>query len=99
MLVGIVVVEMQLWVTSKTMQVDWAIHYVQSLIKKKNGNLAKVTMWMKTIGSVYYIILMHPVMKGQKGIGDVWSSKWILCCCIHVIVCSGVLYAVETRKG
>ena len=42
MLVGIVVVEMQLGITSKTMQVDWAIHYKQSLIK--NDNLAKVTM-------------------------------------------------------
>ena len=31
---GIVVVEMPLWVTSKTMQVDWAIHYRQKLIKK-----------------------------------------------------------------
>ena len=32
---GVVVVEMQLWVASNTMQVEWAIHYVQSLILKK----------------------------------------------------------------
>ena len=30
----VVVVEMQLWVTSKTIQVDRAIHYRQSLIKR-----------------------------------------------------------------
>ena len=79
------------------MQVDWAIHYKQSLIKKI-GNLAKVTTWMETIGSVYYIILMQSYHKRTEGIGDVWSCKWILCCCIHVIVCNGVLYAVETGK-
>ena len=31
---GIAVVKIQLWVTSKTMQVDWAIHYKQSLRKR-----------------------------------------------------------------
>ena len=51
----LLVVEMQLGVTSKTMQVDWAIHYKQSLIQKI-GNLAKVTVWRKTMGSVYYIM-------------------------------------------
>ena len=35
--------EIQQWVTSETMQVEWAIHYRESLIKKI-GNLAKVTM-------------------------------------------------------
>ena len=39
----IVVVEMQLWVTSKTMQVKWAKHYRQSLIKQKDEDFAKVT--------------------------------------------------------
>ena len=43
---GVVVVGMPLWVTSGTMQVDWAIHYRQSLIKKI-GILAKVTMGMR----------------------------------------------------
>ena len=34
-----------------------------------------------------------------EGTCDVWSSKWILCCCIHMIVCSGVLNAEETGIG
>ena len=53
----------------------------------------------KTTGSVCNVILMKSCHERVKGTCDVWSSKWILCCCIHVIVCSGVLYAVETRKG
>ena len=58
--------EIQLWVTSNTMQVKWAIHYRPSLIK--NGKLAKVTMWMKTIGSVCYGILMQSCHERTKGI-------------------------------
>ena len=81
------------------MQVDWAIHYRQSL--KKIGNLAKVTMLKskKNMGSVCNVILMKSYHERIEGTYDVWSSKWILCCCIHVIICSGVLYAVETKKG
>ena len=65
---GIVVVEMQLWVTSKTMQVEWATHCVQNLIK--NGNLAKITTWIKTIGIVCNGILMKSCHPRTKGIGQ-----------------------------
>ena len=39
----VVVVDMQLWVTSNIMQLQWATYYKQSL-RKKFENLAKITM-------------------------------------------------------
>ena len=53
----------------------------------------------KTTGSVCNVILLKSCHERVKGTCDVWSSKWILCSCIHVIICNGVLYAVDTRKG
>ena len=54
---------------------------------------------VKTIGSVCNVILMKSYHERIEGICNVWSCKWIPCCCIHVIVCNGVLYIVETGKG
>ena len=56
------------------MQIDWAIHYIQSLIKKikfgKSHNVNKV----KTIGSACNGILMKSCYKRIEGICDIWSS-------------------------
>ena len=49
----IVVVEMQLGVTSKTMQVEWAIHYRQSLIKKMK--IGQKSQWE---GMILHLILL-----------------------------------------
>ena len=65
---GIVVAKMQLWVTSKTIQVEWATHCVQSLIKKLNFGKSHNVNEMKTIGSVCYIILMQSCHERTKGI-------------------------------
>ena len=81
------------------MQVEWATHCVQSLIKKLKFGKSHNVNEVKTIGSVCNVILMKSCHERIEGTCDVWSSKWILCCCIHMIVCSGVLYAVETGKG
>ena len=61
--------------------------------KSHNGNE------VKTIGTPCSVILMESYHARIEGTCDVWSSKCILYCCIHVIVCNGVLYVVETRKG
>ena len=70
---GVIVLELQLGVTSKTMQVKWATHYVQSLIKNdENEKLAKVTMGMsrKTIGSVCCLVLVKSCQRRTKGIEE-----------------------------
>ena len=51
-------VKMQLRVISKIMDVNWAIHYKQSLIKKWKFGKSHNGNEMKTIGSVSYGILM-----------------------------------------
>ena len=65
-------VEMQLWVTSKTMQVDWAMHYVQSLIKKKEWKFGKSHSVEKNHGQrvLYNEILIKSCYERTKGIGQ-----------------------------
>ena len=70
---GVVVVEMQLWLHQKQCKLIGL--YTTDRVSEKNENLAKITTWMKTLGSVYYIILMQSCHKRTEGIGDVWSSK------------------------
>ena len=81
------------------MQVEWATHCVQSLIKNLKFGKSHNVNEVKTIGSVCNIILMKSYHERIEVICDVWSPKWVLCCCIHMIVCNGVLYAVEIGES
>ena len=70
---GVVAVDIPLWVTSKTMQVEWATQCLQSLMKKKTENWAKVTMTNeerdKTIGMCENVILVKSCHERTEGIG------------------------------
>ena len=68
----VVVLEMQLGVTSKTMQVKVGYTLCTESQKKKNEKLAKVTMGMsrKTIGSVCCLVLVKSCQRRTKGIEE-----------------------------
>ena len=66
------VVEMQLGVTSKTMQVKVGYTLCTESQKKKNEKQAKVTMGMsrKTIGSVCCVVLVKSCHERTEGSGQ-----------------------------